>query len=72
LICSAIEIAISSCSEDFFIVLFVVFCNDAFLCLFDFDIDGNGDDNRGNNKDNSENNIDNIIEAVHNAIERDK
>jgi len=56
------------CLEDFFIVFFVVFRNDAFLCFFNFDIDDNKDNNANNNK----NNIDDIIEAIHNAAKEDK
>jgi len=54
--------------ENFFIVLFAVFCNNAFLYLFNFNINNNKDNSKDNNKDN----INNIIEAIYNIIKEDK
>jgi len=71
LTCNTIEVVISSYLKDFSIVFFVVLRNNAFLYLFDFDIDNNRDDNASNNEDNIDN-IGDIIEAIHNVAKEGK
>jgi len=51
LIRNLIEVVIALCLEDFFIVVFIVLCSNAFLYFFDFNIDNNKDNNENSNKD---------------------
>jgi len=68
LIRNLIEVAIASCLENFFIVVFIVFRNDLLLYLFNFDIDDNEDNNENNNKDIYEDNKN----VIHNVVKEDK
>lgn len=58
------------CLEDFSIVDFVVFRNDAFLYLFKFDIDNNKDNSEDDNKNNRKNNYKDNRDAIRNVIKK--
>ena len=63
-----IEVVIALYLENFFIVVFIVFRNNAFLCLFDFNIDNGENNNKNNNKDIYENDKD----VIYNVVKEDK
>jgi hypothetical protein len=64
----SLGVAIASCSEDFFTVVFIVLRSGAFLCLFDFDI-GNGGGNGGGGGEGIHEGDEDVI---HDAVEEGK
>jgi len=68
LIRNSIEVVIASCSKDFFIVVFIVLCDNAFFYLFNFDIDNSEDNSEDNNKNIYKNNKN----VIYNVVEEDK